>query len=446
MWLTTAAVALPRCPMMVIKSPLPLVLLLLVSAARRTVAQASNSIRCYFPNGSLDRKGFPCNVTAAMHGDGTSCCDASDECYTAGTCFAGWSGVTYRGSCTDASFKSNNCPMVTDGKPWIQSCLVQKGIACCLPNDFGGSCCPGSVTDKIDTSATPLPTFTWKPGKLVAVLDGNGNNYLGEYISSGAKPSATATVTSSGDGSMSAAPTACAATATVTAIPLGGASNVAAVTACAPAAPSGSQASSSSSGLSAGQRVGLGVGIPLGVLTAAGLLGLAWLLHRLRRERAERREAEAGHEKTAAAYERELLKLQQALLSPPPPFTSQPQPQELATRPRSVAQAGSSTRCYDPSGSLDRDSFPCNRERGGIRWDASFKSKNCLSMPGHSLWVLTVAGLVALAGPFHRLRCAGAARREAEARYDTLVAAYEHELRQKQPAVLSLPLLQELAT
>ncbi|KAI9830953.1 MAG: hypothetical protein M1826_004069 [Phylliscum demangeonii] len=320
-------------------SPAVTIVLALALLARRAVAQAGNTTRCYTPNGSFDRDGFPCNVTAANNGDGTSCCRANDVCYSSGICYQGWSGVTYRGTCTDASFKSKNCPSmcldkVTDGQPWIQQCWVQKNIACCILDD--GSCCPSAAGSSSDlsgssvTSAVPRPTFSWKPGLLVAALDGNGNNYLGEYISwkSTAPDKSPAT-----------------ATATVTAIPLGGASNAASVTACAPAAPSGSHVPSSSSGLSAGQRVGLGLGIPFGILTAAGLLGLAWLLRRLRRERAERLQAEARCEKVAAeaeqqrmAYEHEMLRKQQAMPSPPPPFSLQPLPQELATRPWGLAQ------------------------------------------------------------------------------------------------------------
>lgn len=73
-----------------------------------TIAQ--DQPRCYYPDGSLDPDGYVCNTTAVRTGGHSSCCRHDDACYASGTCFQDWSGVTYRQSCTDSSWRSEDCP------------------------------------------------------------------------------------------------------------------------------------------------------------------------------------------------------------------------------------------------------------------------------------------------------------------------------------------------
>ena len=86
-------------------------LLLLTSVLCTALSvRAISERRCYFPDGSIDTDGYVCNQTAAANGEGSACCLHNDACYQTGTCFQDWSGVTYRQSCTDQSWKSPACP------------------------------------------------------------------------------------------------------------------------------------------------------------------------------------------------------------------------------------------------------------------------------------------------------------------------------------------------
>lgn len=175
---------------------------IILAFVARTVCATS---RCYFPDGSLDTLSFVCNTTAVDNGETSICCRAGDECYTSGTCFQGWSGITYRQSCTDSTWKSSTCPQTClnsgqlgDGA-WIQSCDLNVASACCVTSD-SGSCCDNSTE-----------LFTYKPGILVAVLGNpSGLNRLVDDSStttSASTSSSSSTVISSGVSSSIAAST-----------------------------------------------------------------------------------------------------------------------------------------------------------------------------------------------------------------------------------------------
>jgi type II secretory pathway pseudopilin PulG len=175
---------------------------------RISLVAALDQPRCYLPNGSLDPSSYACNATAALTGGASACCLGNDLCYKSGTCFQGWSGVTYRQSCTDQSWKDPACPQYclepstfaasASSKQrahawteesnsmadfhacarlafqsryvWITQCDVPNGQACCLD---GASCCN-------DTSKW----FSWKPGPVTALLNASGTDWLPpEYLS-----------------------------------------------------------------------------------------------------------------------------------------------------------------------------------------------------------------------------------------------------------------------
>ena len=66
---------------------------------------------CWYPDGvTFDNVGqAPCNATLANTTQGSACCNPRDACTTSGMCL-GESGFTYRGTCTDRTFASDNCP------------------------------------------------------------------------------------------------------------------------------------------------------------------------------------------------------------------------------------------------------------------------------------------------------------------------------------------------
>lgn len=127
--------------------------------------------RCYFPDGTLDTKSFVCNTTAVDNGGSSACCLAGDDCYDSGTCYQGWSGIAYRNTCTDPTWKSRACPQfclesdMLDAGIWIQSCDLRTRSACCLVGS--ANCCN-------DTTKT----FTYAPGILVAVLGNPGGQNM----------------------------------------------------------------------------------------------------------------------------------------------------------------------------------------------------------------------------------------------------------------------------
>ncbi|KAH7065332.1 hypothetical protein B0J12DRAFT_639881 [Macrophomina phaseolina] len=152
-------------------------------------AAAVDQPRCYWPDGSLDTTGYVCNVTAAENGGASPCCLHNDACYESGSCFQDWSGVTYRQSCTDPTWRDPSCPSMCliQGKladsVWIQQCNLSNGTACCVD---GEPCCGNSSN-----------FFEWKPGYITAVINGDGSNRLGPYIAADANGSSSTSTSSS---------------------------------------------------------------------------------------------------------------------------------------------------------------------------------------------------------------------------------------------------------
>lgn len=63
-------------------------------------------LNCYYPDGTTTAPGHtPCNTTISA----SACCAPEDSCSTSGLCL-GRTGFSYRGSCTDKTWASGNCP------------------------------------------------------------------------------------------------------------------------------------------------------------------------------------------------------------------------------------------------------------------------------------------------------------------------------------------------
>ncbi|KAK2607257.1 hypothetical protein N8I77_005948 [Diaporthe amygdali] len=99
-----------------------------------------------------------------------------------------WSGIMYRQSCTDPDWKDPSCPQYCLQKDqlevgvWIQSCSLQDKKACCVTDAPSASCCN-------DTSNL----FTFTPGYIQAVINGDGTNRLGPYVAADQKSASTTT-------------------------------------------------------------------------------------------------------------------------------------------------------------------------------------------------------------------------------------------------------------
>lgn len=66
---------------------------------------------CWFPDGvTFDNDQHAhCNATLAGTIQGSACCAPRDACTSSGMCL-GELGFAYRGTCTDQTFTSDNCP------------------------------------------------------------------------------------------------------------------------------------------------------------------------------------------------------------------------------------------------------------------------------------------------------------------------------------------------
>lgn len=66
---------------------------------------------CFYPDGTIDYNQFPCDATANPSlGQQSACCHANDACFSDGTCLTNDSDIPYRGTCTDSSWKTDQCP------------------------------------------------------------------------------------------------------------------------------------------------------------------------------------------------------------------------------------------------------------------------------------------------------------------------------------------------
>ena len=78
--------------------------LLFIGRASRISAQT-----CYFPDGSQSYRDTPCGPSSANQA--SACCAYLDVCLNNGLCLSqGGSEVVSRGSCTDGSWQSGDCP------------------------------------------------------------------------------------------------------------------------------------------------------------------------------------------------------------------------------------------------------------------------------------------------------------------------------------------------
>ncbi|KAH8778754.1 hypothetical protein F5883DRAFT_542815 [Diaporthe sp. PMI_573] len=201
--------------------------MLFILTSLLAVAQLVAGI-CYWPDGSVDTRGYECNTTAVAQGGHTSCCLHDDACYKYGSCFQDWSGIMYRQSCTDQTWKDPSCPLYClqkdqlDVSVWIQSCDLHQRKACCVrdKDTASSSCCNSSAN-----------LFAFKPGYIQAVINGDGTNRLSPYVGTDGNTLGAPTSTASTDSEASSsnntsalAPTAATtgATATATAGDTGG--------------------------------------------------------------------------------------------------------------------------------------------------------------------------------------------------------------------------------
>ncbi|TVY86343.1 hypothetical protein LAWI1_G008486 [Lachnellula willkommii] len=214
------------------------------------IASVNATATCWYPdNKTSEPTHVPCNQTTST---ASACCDPNDSCSVSGFCL-GQSGWIYRGSCTDQSWDSANCPNKFEQcltnpdtqKPesyWaaVWSC-ADRGAA---PTKF---CC-GFGTESCCNSSFTLGTtgVAFKPGLDAFV----------QSVSAAAVSSAMASAIAS---------TSASATTGTTASPAAQATTSESV-----------EANCTSAGDALGTKIGVGVGVPLGVLAVGVLSFLFW--------------------------------------------------------------------------------------------------------------------------------------------------------------------------
>jgi hypothetical protein len=217
-----------------------------------TITSVHSLATCYYPDGTIGTEHVPCNQTITGF---SACCNPLDSCSLSGICL-GASGWDYRGSCTDSSWGSANCPAVE----WNQ-CIIGKYTL--KITEYTLNKADPSTKKKYDEYAPLWPCISEGEGGFIGELAtdwccaySNGSSCCENKFTLGNtgkafQPGYDAILQSLTSGSTN---TSCPTT-TVTTTPTGGASK------------------GGKSNGNIGTKVGLGVGIPLGVLVA-GLLGL----------------------------------------------------------------------------------------------------------------------------------------------------------------------------
>lgn len=198
---------------------------------------------CFYPDGiTTEPTHKPCNTTLST----SACCDPLDSCSTSGLCL-GRSGFVYRGSCTDRTWKSANCPTTCLGDPFNNQ--AYSGFTPLWPcGGPGGNsfdfCCNSPNRNCCELATFPFGTsgFAFKLGM---------DTLLSELANFSASASNIVTVTATAPASV-------------------------VETSSSTSAVSLKTSSSSPSSSNLGPAIGLGIGLPLGLLAIGILSFLFW--------------------------------------------------------------------------------------------------------------------------------------------------------------------------
>ena len=151
-------------------------------ALRQTAAQGT---QCYYPNGNLAPSHTPCNTSMGF----SWCCLSTDVCLSNRLCFQ--QSETYtnrigRGSCTDSTWKSDNCPQYCkDGENVVRRCarvllIAELAVAITFDNTLylasgspdGTFCCDANSNSTTGLCQTPtqgsFEPFNLPPGHVIS--------------------------------------------------------------------------------------------------------------------------------------------------------------------------------------------------------------------------------------------------------------------------------------
>ncbi|KAH7050221.1 hypothetical protein B0J12DRAFT_89809 [Macrophomina phaseolina] len=235
-------------------------LLLLSALTQPTLAQSTDTRPCYYPSGQQSTD-VPCNSTS----DETYCCAAGFICFSNKLCVPDPNGSSAgapdynRGSCTDPTWTSSDCPLFCRGTQSDRS-----GGAAVTNCETGSFCCTSDSTSSTDCCSNSTLIFTLGSGNIQTTIG---------VAASSTSSTSSASATSSPTSSHSAATTTTGSSPAATS---------------SPAAAAGTADDGSSSGLSSGAKAGIGVGVGVGGAAVLAALGAFWVVRRKKAARQER--------------------------------------------------------------------------------------------------------------------------------------------------------------
>ncbi|AEO66599.1 uncharacterized protein THITE_118802 [Thermothielavioides terrestris NRRL 8126] len=250
--------------------------------------------RCYYPNTNEATGDFPCDPDAAV----SMCCGEGSMCLSNKSC-KGPKQNMIRGSCTDQTWESLDCPLycylgesvgssdvnfpsmlpihanlARNGKvanigPDLISCsnVTKNPTDFCCDNDAG--CCDSGIGRFSLLPSDPQPWATW---------DGTKSQYVV------VKPLSPATAATTGTSTSISTSTSVPATTTTTASLAASTSSSALGAAIAPTLAASPQAGGSPS-LSTAAKAGIGVGAAVGAAMLGVIAFLLWKLNQSKKEK-----------------------------------------------------------------------------------------------------------------------------------------------------------------
>jgi hypothetical protein len=257
-------------------TPIPTLLTVILTASHILSALADVPL-CFYPDGSQAQSDYACNLTA----EHSFCCAIGYNCLDNKICVAEGYSDWNRGSCTDKTWNSPDCPRFcmdfsSSGGSWLVNCAEDAGVCCydtlaASPED----CCSANLTgqnpvSKLPGEPTPFTLITSGASTQTRVLSSSSSSSSSISATSATSSSTTSTISTS--------------TSTTSAVstPSSTSSPIDSSPAPTPAA------SSSDSTLTTGAYVGIAIGIA----AAIGLLGAAIFLFR-RRQRSNRQQSQS---------------------------------------------------------------------------------------------------------------------------------------------------------
>jgi hypothetical protein len=230
---------------MTIFTPIPTLLAVILTTGYILSVLADVPL-CYYPDGSTAQSDFACNLTA----EHSFCCAVGYNCLENKICVAVGESTWNRGSCTDKSWNSPECPRFCmdfrqNGGSFIVNCAEDAGVCCydtlVFPEENRVDCCSANLTEQ-----NPVTMLPGEPTPFTLISKGASTQTKIMSSSSSSSSSSTSTTSATSTGSSTTA---------TTTTPTSSTSN---------ASPTAA-ASSSSSSLTTGAYVGIAIGIAAAV-------------------------------------------------------------------------------------------------------------------------------------------------------------------------------------